>query len=263
MIFLGANLLPREEFIRLAESRLAVRPVLVEWHRAYQNTVEGKPEGRDLVARYRTMVEQEPENSVLLYLLSRVAEDLDESIATLQRAAALPHPTGYAFFGLAYRHVLDGEFRLALESVDEALRLDPGNVQFQAMRVSALYGLKEFATVEAEVGNLMKSPDADLTAFYEHIYRLAKLGESAVAKEEIAKFIVKLAISPERVPFATAYLESALAIATRDRAVYLDRGLARRTIHPGHSPKRSSPENWTKPCDWRRRLRMTPGCWNT
>jgi hypothetical protein len=173
------------------------------------------------VARYRALVEQEPENSVLLYLLSRVLDDPDESIAMLRRAAAVPKPTAYAPFGLAYRHVLDGDFQAALTSIEQALRLEPKKTQFKVMRVSALYGLKQYETLEKEAGDLLRSPEPDLAAFYEHVYRLAKLGRVAAAKSEIPKLVTKLAWDEEAAPTARAYLESAIAVAMQDRAAYL------------------------------------------
>lgn len=56
----------------LLKSRLADRPVLVEWHRTYQKFMEATAPQTDLVAQYIALVAAEPDNSDLRDLLARI-----------------------------------------------------------------------------------------------------------------------------------------------------------------------------------------------
>ncbi len=221
LIYVAARVLPRAEFGGLAEPHLAARPIAIAWHRAYQDVFEDTPEGGDLVARYRALVAQEPESSTLAYLLSRVVDDPDESMQILERAVKLPHPSGYAFYGRAFDRMIEGDFAGALADCDEAVRLEPAVEQFRSVRRDILYGLQQYDAVEKETGNLLKDRSPDLSAFYEHVYRLGKLGRAATGRTEIPSFLGLLpALGAAQRATATAYLESALDLAAGNRTAF-------------------------------------------
>ncbi len=225
LLFLGANFLPRSEFLALAEPRLDARPVKIEWHRAYQTLVENTPEGSGLVARYRSYTEREPADSNLLYLYGRIVDDLDESRALFERAAQADKPSAHAANALAYYYILEGDFARALDYSRQALALDRSSAQFKQLRNDALNGLKDYTALEQEAGDLLAAKNPTYDTFYEHIYRLGKLGRADQAGAEITRFMDKLG---KLQPLDTAgrhagesYLKTALACAQQNRDALL------------------------------------------
>jgi hypothetical protein len=89
--------------------------------------------------------------------------------------------------------------------------------------------------VERETGDPLLAKDAGVVDFYEHLYRLAKIRGSRAARDEIPGFLKirekEGAIPPEQVKLLTSYLESAVALATHDRAAFL--AAAARVNEPG------------------------------
>lgn len=236
-VYLASHFLSAEDFAALAEPRLAARPVEMGWHRAYQNRFEGTPEGGDVVARYRALLEKEPDNSALAYLLGRMLGDPVESMPLFERATQMPQPNGYAFYGLAFHRIIDGDFAAAVAALDRALELVPGQQQFQSVRASALCALGAFEQLESEAGDLLIAKSPDYAAFHDHIYRLGKLGKVTKARMEIPLFLdrvnVQSALSVEQRASGEAYFESALAAATHNRAAFVD--LAGKVSEPGYA----------------------------
>jgi hypothetical protein len=219
-IHLGASLLPREQFLALAEPRLATRPVEIEWHRAYQTLVENTPEGAGLVDRYRTLAMKEPDNSTLTYLYGRIVDDIEEGRSLFEQSVQMKSPSAHAANALAYYHLLEGNFTHALRYSDLALKQEQGNKYFQKLRNDALLGSHQYDTLEKETGNLLATPSPGYDTFYEHIYRLGKMGRAEEAEKEIPRF---LNIIGKLQPMDTtawrqgeAYLKSALACAQQD-----------------------------------------------
>lgn len=224
-VFLGSSLLPRDEFLGLARSRLADRPARVQWHRAYQGLMQYTPEGRNLESEYRELARSAPNDSLLTYLHARVIEDADERRETFERALALPNPTGYAAHALAYFHLLEGDYARAVNYSEEALRLEPKNPQFSALRHSALYGTGNLEEIERETSGLLAGETPLYADFHQHIYRLGRLGQVERARTEIGQFMQKVEKdapqSPQDRAQGVAYLESALALAAKDKGAYV------------------------------------------
>ena len=221
LIHLGANFVPREEFLALAEPRLSTRPVEIEWHRAYQTLVENTAEGADLVARYAAYTAQEPTDADLAYLYGRIVTDLDESRTFFERALQSDKPSAHAANALAYYYLLEGDFARSREYSSIAVNQDPDSEAFKNLRNDVLLGCKDYDTLEREAGNLLASKNPTYPAFYKHVYRLGKLGRAVEANAEIARFLEKLNQAEPMDAAARlegeAYLKTALACALRDR----------------------------------------------
>jgi tetratricopeptide (TPR) repeat protein len=120
--------LPDAEALSFLESKLSVRPLLVEWHRDYQSLMEKNHPEVDLRPRYRQLVAETKEDPDALYLLARIdAQDPKETEQLLRRAVAGPHPSAYALHGLAYSFLIRGEFADALSWEEKAARAAPAN----------------------------------------------------------------------------------------------------------------------------------------
>ncbi len=140
-MFVLAGVASAEDFTALAAPHLVVRPVEVEWHRAYQSVIDRGPAGDGLSAEYATLLAAEPDNSRLLYLASRIDLDPDKAEGLLRRAIELDPANAYAYNSLAYHKISAGEFAEALPLVEKARELEPEKASFQAIENDARLGL--------------------------------------------------------------------------------------------------------------------------
>ncbi len=221
-IRLGAHFLPREKFIAIAGPHLAVRPVQIEWHRAYQTIVEDTPEGASLIDRYRAYAAQNPDDSTLLYLHGRVVDDIDQSLSLFERALKSDQPSPYAAYALSYHYALEGDFARALDYAQRAVALSPSNDAFRHARNVALLGNKDFAALLREAGDPFTGKNPTYDIIYEHVYRLGKTDDASKAARDIARFLDKISKTQPMDASARrqgeAYLNTALDCARQDAA---------------------------------------------
>ena len=109
------------------KSRLSDRPVLVDWHRAYQSLREKDP---TLLPEYELMLAKEPDNADLIYLVARIVEDPVREKELFEKAAHSNPPSAYAWNALAISSLARGEFESALEQVSRARELLPDRRAF-------------------------------------------------------------------------------------------------------------------------------------
>ncbi|WP_020473024.1 tetratricopeptide repeat protein [Zavarzinella formosa] len=115
-----ASRLPSEETMRFVETRLADRPILVEWHRVFQSMMEQLHPETDLRPRYRLLVAETNSNPEALYLLGRCDPDPVESDKLYRQSATAAVPSGYAFYSLGYRALSEGKFPEAVQWFQKA-----------------------------------------------------------------------------------------------------------------------------------------------
>jgi hypothetical protein len=114
--------LKHDDARRLFESRLADRPVLVEWHRAYQFFMDSFFPSFDLAAAYRRRMEAEPDDGALIYLYARQLRNPVESHPLYAKALRAKRPSAYAAYALATDAFADAHFAESLELFQQAER---------------------------------------------------------------------------------------------------------------------------------------------
>lgn len=119
--------LPGEEFIAFVKPGLEVRPLRVNWHRAYQSVMESAMPDHDLAAEYKSLLVKEPDNKDMHYLLGRVLDDSDAALAELRLASQDPEPSVFGLGALAFRLVAQGIYAEAVPWAEKAHALDPKN----------------------------------------------------------------------------------------------------------------------------------------
>ncbi len=156
LIATAVGKLAPEEARQFFSVHLATRPVIVEWHRAYQNfTAQHSPEAK-LVDEYRRLAEAEPDEGAFAYLHGRLLDDPAADTTWFERALTAKRPCLYAHFALAYNDVARGDFAAALTGLDRARAagLDNGTVRQQ--RIECLLALgrasEALAQLRAEPG---------------------------------------------------------------------------------------------------------------
>jgi tetratricopeptide (TPR) repeat protein len=129
--------LTTDEAVEFLKPRLADRPMLVEWHRAYQHFMDkGHPE-RDLRPEYQQLVAESKGHPDALYLLARL-QDVDEADTLLRQAAGATPPSVPALHALGFRALAEGRFANALGWLQKAVRLSPDHPAVRADYESTL-----------------------------------------------------------------------------------------------------------------------------
>ena len=129
---------------------LAERPVLTDRHRMYQEIVKYKGEKNKLFAQYDAMLENEPENSALLYLRGRITPGFDRSFDYFDRAIAAHGQNPFPYFAKGYRLAGRGDFVPALELSAAAYKLNPESQQMKEMHYQLRFALGGFNELEKE-----------------------------------------------------------------------------------------------------------------
>jgi hypothetical protein len=149
--------------------RLADRPVLVEWHRYYQNSMEHLHPEHDLVAEYRALLQAEPTNGALMYLLARETTDEDEAARLWQQAVAASPACAHAYGAMAYDAMSDGRFADALESYTAAEKAGLVTESRRGYRRQALLALGRADVLLAELAEARKASPVNLELVDEEI----------------------------------------------------------------------------------------------
>lgn len=112
------------DFLR---TRLADRPVRVDWHRTYQAVSASRAvpavaheHQRQLKQEYDTLLEAEPEDASLIYLRGRLENHSKQAMPYFERALAVAQQHPYALYAKGYCHLTRGEFDVALELMKQA-----------------------------------------------------------------------------------------------------------------------------------------------
>lgn len=138
-----------EDFLK---THLEERPVLVEWHRLYQQLAEKRSGLQELVTYYDAQLAADPENGSLLYLRSRIEEDRERERALRERAKQAAPGSPWPWSADGYDAMCRGDWQKAKADVQAALQrnLDPayGDDLLRATRL----GCGEAAAMLAEHG---------------------------------------------------------------------------------------------------------------
>jgi hypothetical protein len=144
-----------ENFLRPG---LTNRPVVVEWHRAYQELRKDRNRTKQLAGAYDAMLRSEPTNSALLYLRGRVASEHAEGRRWFQRAREADPATPYPLYALGYEQAATGDWEGARTLLADAVKLGTNvNVRgLNNMLRLARLALGEFLDLEQELRQDLK-----------------------------------------------------------------------------------------------------------
>ncbi|MEM7791135.1 MAG: hypothetical protein AAF546_07030 [Verrucomicrobiota bacterium] len=229
----ASALLPAEEFLEIIKERLDRVPIQIEAHRFYQNTIEDKEPGHDLLAEYEARYTANPNDPAAVYLLARVVEDVPDSLELFEQALALPNEKGFAANALAYHCLLEGEVLEAMEYAAVAMERSPQNASFQNIRNLALIANRSASRLEEVAQEGLSIDPFDTGSFSLFASALAMNGRETAARSEIEKFCKQLRddgyYDPDIVSQIRTYLLSNLAAQNGNRSDYLNlisRGVA-------------------------------------
>ena len=154
--------------IELLRTRLADRPLLVEWHRAYQVLME-KKDISVLQAEYRTLVAAEPENKALMYLLARILRDPVETLQWFKKSAGGVNASPFAMNGLAYFFLCRGEFEEGLSWSAQAVAGDEDNSSFADNHRNLMLGAGRLTELLEENRQALEADPQDIQLILERV----------------------------------------------------------------------------------------------
>lgn len=169
---------PAPAGIRYLQTRLGERPVLVEWHRAYQSLVERENPEIDLKPEYRRLMEETHQQPDTVYLLARLL-DGKEAEKLLEQAAAASPPSVQALHALGWRAMGQGRFSDAVKWMAKAMQFRASDIYVRRDYHSALLAAAQYD----QLLESLKQPT--LTG---HIYALYEQARVHAIRGDKAKF---------------------------------------------------------------------------
>ena len=126
-----------DKYLEFLKAGLGRRPLAVNWHRAYQTTMEKSKPSVVLEPEYTKLL-AETNSSDAMYLLGRIQDEQKSKTIYLKAATASP-PSPYAMGALGYHAFGNGEFRDALSWTDKALAIRTNEFQFRMTQLKAIF----------------------------------------------------------------------------------------------------------------------------
>lgn len=135
----------------LVRKMVARRPVLIDWHRFYQEWNENSGAGEDMIKLYDGWLAENPDSASLHYLRGRLAPTRREAVPFYNKAIELDPNLSYGYLALAFGHSTAGEWPQARALLGRAVECAPDNPEFEEAFFSARYACGEFDALEEEL----------------------------------------------------------------------------------------------------------------
>ena len=116
----------------LLESKLDVRPISVEWHRAYQDLPDH--DAAALLARYDAIAAENPKDAAALYLRGRIEADPEKSQKYMIDAIAVNADVHWPYVGLALEAIFVGDWPAARKHLRDAAERGLSSIEETRLR---------------------------------------------------------------------------------------------------------------------------------
>jgi tetratricopeptide (TPR) repeat protein len=204
-----------EKFIR---TQLTARPVLIQWHRAYQNLLRSDRRGDELVTQYDAMVAAEPTNSSLLYLRGRVSATRAEGRGWFKRAHEADPNDPFPLYAMAYDLVSSGNWAEARPLLERTIELRPDSADFSGALFVCRLALGEYGDLEKDFRETLKKKPGDYVGSFRLTDVLAVQRKTSEAGQVMAAFQRALPSANKDSAEAAALAKQHLLYATGDFA---------------------------------------------
>lgn len=154
------------------QSRIEERPIEISWHRMYQSTASTIGRDDELFAEYDRLLDDDPEDSALLYLRGRIEPDSRLAGDLYDRAIAADSTNAFPLMAKAHRAVSLAEFEEARDASNRALELRQDH-NTERVRFWARVALKDFDVVEKESRAALAEAPLNATAHFRLLTVLA------------------------------------------------------------------------------------------
>jgi len=167
------------------KSHLQDRPIAMEWHRAYQHLAEIDKTEAKVQAEYDQMLAADPNNSALLYLVGRLAEDSAQAQALYAKSIAADPKNIYPRRATAYQLHVQGDLEQALSTIRECEKIAPQDKSTQSLKRHILASQKNWKAIQQDLERetTIKQSDVErIVAVRELITCYAASGQTQLAE---------------------------------------------------------------------------------
>lgn len=176
-------------------TRLTDRPIRVEWHRRYQGLAthglsaeDAKAQLEKLKHDYDQLIETEPMEPSLLYLRGRLEEHGRLSTPYYERALAIAPQHPYALYASANDHLVLGEFKVALDLLNNAVAAKPNDIEFKHSLIRAQFAAADYEALEKTARDDLNRTPLNPSALELLLKVLVAQERSDDADKELANF---------------------------------------------------------------------------
>ncbi len=207
---------PRAE--RVLRAGLSHRPVIVDWHRAYEDLKSTGEWKRWLRVEYDAMLAAEPTNASLLYLRGRVA-GAATAVSWYERATAADPQNPSPLYGLAYHRFAAGDLTAARDLYARVTKLAPDRIDAQEMLFLVRLALREFPALESDLHAALQAKPQDFMIARRLVQVLAMQGRKTEAEGVLTTYTKSVQkLGQASADYATAALRQTLLYAAGDLA---------------------------------------------
>jgi len=235
LAFLAGDLQPgqRADLQPLLEENLKHRPVLINWHRMYQDLPAVSVRYETLIARYDAMLAEEPKNAALLYLRGRIDADDDEQRRFVRLAGEADPEFPWPNFAAGYDAMCSGRWEDSLELLQRAGEQGFPAEQLAGRRHFLMMALGQFKEAEALQGASLQENPGNLSAAIAMAETLVRQNSAFEADQILSNAIASFNAQadgnfPERVHAASSmrlYLQGDLTMAVQEASKSSDTAL--------------------------------------
>ncbi len=131
-------------------------PVRTDWHRIYQEVCQMTGRGSGLVAEYERLLEANPTNSQLSYLLGRIYAGIRKSTVYMDRAIQADGRNPYPYVAKAYYATAAAAYDEAKRMAEQAYQIAPEMLIVKQARFGARFAGGDFDELEREARSQVK-----------------------------------------------------------------------------------------------------------
>lgn len=220
-IYLYLSYCDKDSAIEFLKTGLDKRPVLINWHRAYQTYMESYEPSYNLEEEYCAYLENERDNKALCYLLSRILENPKDAEEMLLRSIEGNEPCPYGYYGLAYQSLSDGNFEQALPYAKKAVEALPNQDSFNMILEQAMLAQGEYELLLKKNKSQQKTYPYDGGLVVEEVGLHMAQGNPDAAKKAISGYLTRNeANGVEFKQMWDTYLNGILAYCSNDVEAY-------------------------------------------
>lgn len=178
--------------------QLTQRPMLIEWHRYYQDKVQQTDPQHNLPEEYQLLLDADPNNPALLYLRGRIESDPEKAQDFFLAAEKGDNCRGYGYNALAYEKLTQLEFLEAFKYAQMSIHSTDSLPRFVALYELSCLATKNYQPLLKSIRDqkLMDPQNADLVETeLRYLHLLEKENEAAMVS---ASFIAELLDNADR-----------------------------------------------------------------
>jgi len=213
-----------DEFNSFISELIKDRPIAIEIHKYYQTAMQLKFQDDELQTEYAGYLEKDPDNAALKYLVARINNNQDEAIKLYSAATADPAVAPFAWNGLSYIDLIQGNFEKAAEEIGKALTAAPENPSILDTAYQVYTALQRYDDAIIAIQKMLKEDEYNINLI-ENLVCLYALKDDRKSADKVINLFCKALKDAGHSEEAAQYrqnLNQFYVIAKEDLPAYLE-----------------------------------------